>query len=54
MAHLCYICHACICHAFASIHCCLVVTCLERAGLLALVMFNCDFVTFPYGILGQV
>ena len=33
-----------------------VVTCWERADLLALlfVMFSCVFVTFPYGILGQV
>ena len=45
----------CVCHAFTSVHCCLVVTCRERAGLLALV---CDvyrvFVTFPCGILGQM
>ena len=43
------------CHDFASVHCCLVVTCWETADLLALV---CDvfsgFVTFPCGILGQV
>ena len=30
---------SCVCHAFASVHCCLVVTCGERADLLALV---CD------------
>ena len=30
---------SCDCHAFASVHCCLVVTCWERADLLALV---CD------------
>ena len=31
-------------HAFVSIHCCLVVTCQERAGLLALVGdVNCIF-----------
>ena len=30
---------SCVCHAFASIHCCLVVTRKERANLLALV---CD------------
>ena len=30
---------SCVCHAFASLHCCLVVTCWERAVLLALV---CD------------
>ena len=31
---------SCVCHAFASVHCCLVVTCWERAELLSLV---CDF-----------
>ena len=40
-------------HAFASVHCCLVATCCERADLLALVcVFNCVFVTFPFGIMG--
>ena len=36
--------------------CGLVVTCWERAGLLAhlCVMFPCVIVTFPYGVLGQV
>ena len=35
-----------------SVPCSLVVTCLERADLLALlcVMFPCDFVTFTYGV----
>ena len=42
-------------HAFASVHCCLVVTCWERADLLALVGdVHCIFDTFPCGILGQV
>ena len=42
-------------HAFKSIHCCLVVICWERAGLLALVGdIYCIFVTFPCCILGQV
>ena len=42
-------------HAFASVHCCLVVTCWERADLLALVGdVYCIFITFPCGILGQV
>ena len=41
-------------HAFAYVHCCLVVTCWERADLLALVDVNCIFVTFSCGILGQV
>ena len=45
----------CVSHAFASVHCCLVVTCWERADLLALVGdVYCIFVTFPCGILGQV
>ena len=30
---------SCVCHAFESVHCCLVVTCWERADLLALVCF---------------
>ena len=39
-----------------SVHCSLLVTCWERANLLALlyVMFSCVFVTFPCGVLGQV
>ena len=45
---------SCVCHAFASVHCCLVVTCWETADLLALVCDVCVFVTFPCGILGQV
>ena len=34
----------------------LLVTCWERVDLLALlcVTFSCAFVTFPYGVLGQV
>ena len=37
--------------AFASVRCCLVVTCWERADLLALVGdAYCIFVTFPCGI----
>ena len=35
---------SCVCHAFVSVHCCLVVT--------SFVMFNC--VTFSCGILVQV
>ena len=46
---------SCVCHAFVSVHCCLVATCWERADPLALVCdVNCAFVTFPCGILGQV
>ena len=45
----------CVSYAFVSFHCCLVVTCWERADLLALVGdVYCIFVTLPYGILGQV
>ena len=45
----------CVCHAFASVHRCLVVTYWERADLLALVCnVKCIFVTFPRGILAQV
>ena len=44
-----------VCHAFAYVHCCLVVTCWERAGLLALA---CDvsgfFFHFSCGVLGQI
>ena len=44
-----------VCHAFASVYCCLMVTCRERADLSALVCdVYCDFVTFPFGFLGQV
>ena len=43
---------SCVCHAFASVHCYLVVTWRERADLLALVCdVYCDFVTFPFSIL---
>ena len=46
---------SCVCHASASVHCCHVVTCWERAGLLALVCdVCCIFVTLPFCILGQV
>ena len=45
----------CVYHAFASVLCSLVVTCWERADLLALVCdVYCIFVTFPCGILCQV
>ena len=46
---------SCVSHASATVHCCLVVTCWERADLLVLVGdVYCIFVTFPCGILGQV
>ena len=54
MDHLCFFVF-CVSHAFASVHCCLVVTCWKRADLLALVGdVYCIFVTFPCGILSQV
>ena len=45
-----------VCNAFLSVHCHLVVTCRERADLLALlyVMLYCVFVTFPCGVMGKV
>ena len=46
----------CVFHAVLSVHCSLVATCQERAGLLALlyVMFSCVMVTFPCVVLGQI
>ena len=55
MAPFCYLCvHVCL--AVLSVPCSLVVTCCERADLLALlyVIFSCVFATFPYGVLGRV
>ena len=45
-----------VCNAVMSVHCSLVVTCWDRANLLALlyVMFTSAFVTFWCGVLGQV
>ena len=44
-----------VCHAFPSGHCSVVVTCWERADLLALVCeVELCLVTFPCGILDQV
>ena len=44
------------CHTVLSAPCSLVVTCWERADLLALlyVIFSCVFVTFQHGVLCQV
>ena len=54
MDYWCYLCLV-IVMLFASVHCCLVVICWERADLwLLFVMFDCVLVTFPCGILGQV
>ena len=54
MDHLCYVCFF-IYHAFVSVLCCRVVTWRDLADLLAFVCdVDCDFVTFPFGILEQV
>ena len=46
---------SCVSYTFVSFHCCLMVTCWERADLPALVAdVYCIFVTFTCGILGQV
>ena len=53
MDHLCFF-VSCVSHAFAPVHCCLVVTRWERADLLALVGdVYCIFAAFPCGILGH-
>ena len=44
---------SCVSHAFASVHCCLVVTCLERADLLALVGDVYCFCYFPMWYTGS-
>ena len=45
-----------VCHTVMSVSCSRVVTCWEKADLLAFlcVMSSCVFVTFPYGLLCQV
>ena len=56
MDHLCFLCLV-FSHAFTSAHCCLVVTCWERADLLVLVCdVYCIFVIFPlwYPVSGVV
>ena len=52
----CFVCFVFVCHTVLSVPCNLVVTCWERADLLVLlyVIFSCIFVTFRYGVLGQV
>ena len=45
---------SCVCRAFAPVRCYIVVTCWEKAELLALVCYVFDFVTFPCGNLGQM
>ena len=45
---------ACVSHAFASVYCCLVVTCWKRADSCLLLVMLMYFCTFPCGILGLV
>ena len=51
-----FVSYVCLCYAFLSVPCDLVITCWERADLLALlcVSFLVCFFTFPYGVPGQV
>ena len=53
-----HFCNLCFVFVMLSrlVHCSLVVTCWERANLLALlcVTFSCVFVIFPFVVLGQV
>ena len=49
------LCMSCVYHAFASVHCCLVVTRWEKAASwFSFAMFYCGFVTFQCGILDKV
>ena len=43
-----------VCHGFLSVHCSIVVTCLEGSNLLAhlYMMFSCVFATLSCGVLG--
>ena len=52
----CYCFCVCLCHTVLSVSCSHVVTCWERADLLAhfYVIFSRVFVTYPYGVLGQL
>ena len=44
--------HACLYYTVLSVPCSLVISCLERADLLALlsVMFSCVLFTFPFSV----
>ena len=54
MDHLCFLCLVFLV-LLRWVDCCLLVPCWERTDLLVLdVDVYCIFVTFPYGILGQV
>ena len=51
-----YLCFVFVCHTVLSVPCSLVVTCWERltSWLSCMWCFLSVFVTFPYGVLGQV
>ena len=48
--------HVCLCYAVLYVPCSPVITCWERAGLLALLSVMCSsvFVTFPYDVPSKV
>ena len=50
--HLCFF-VSCVSHAFAFVHCCLVVTCWERADLLALVGDFCCILLLSHVVSGS-
>ena len=56
MDPICYLCFMFVSHTVTYFPCSRVVTCWGRTDDFALfyVMFSCVFVTFPYGVLGQV
>ena len=56
MDSLCYMCFVFACYTVLPVPCCFLLTRWERADLLALlyVTFSCDFITFIYGVPGQV
>ena len=46
--------HVCLCNTVLSVSCSLVITCWERADLLAVSIMTFPCVTFPYGVLVKV
>ena len=48
--------YVCLCYIILSVSCSLVVTCWEKDDCLTFLymMFSCEFVTFPYDILGKM
>ena len=55
MDHLLFIFHVCLYYTVLSAPCSLAIFCMKGADLLdILCVFSMYFVTFPYGVLGQV